>query len=233
MSALIDKIPANKTALVLIEYQNEFASEGGKLHPAVKPVMDNSNMLANSIETTNAARTKGAKIMHTPILFSPDFRELSPNAYGILGNVKNGECFVKGTWGADFCEGMKPEDKDIVVSGKTGLCGFESTNLQFLLGHNHIEYVVLGGFLTNCCVESTMRAAYEKGFKVITLTDCTAATSLEEQVCTETIFFHYCSLLLILMILLLALFRQDAAVKYTYPMFSVPMTHGEFLEKLV
>jgi hypothetical protein len=29
---------------------------------------------------------------------------------------------------------------------------------------------------TNCCVESTMRAAYEAGFKVFTLTDCCAAT---------------------------------------------------------
>lgn len=29
---------------------------------------------------------------------------------------------------------------------------------------------------TNCCVESTMRAAYEAGFNVITLTDCCAAT---------------------------------------------------------
>jgi hypothetical protein len=26
--------------------------------------------------------------------------------------------------------------------------------------------VVLGGFLTNCCVESTMRSAYERGYKV-------------------------------------------------------------------
>jgi ureidoacrylate peracid hydrolase len=40
---------------------------------------------------------------------------------------------------------------------------------------------MLGGFLTNCCVESTMRSAYEKGYDVITLTDCTAATTAEEQ----------------------------------------------------
>lgn len=33
--------------------------------------------------------------------------------------------------------------------------------------------------LTNCCVESTMRTAYEKGYKVYTLKDCVAATSIE------------------------------------------------------
>jgi len=40
--------------------------------------------------------------------------------------------------------------------------------------------VALGGFLTNCCVESTMRSAHERGREVDTLTDCVAATSQEE-----------------------------------------------------
>ena len=100
----------------------------------------------------------------------------------ILANVKNGKCFLKGSWGADFEDSMKPLESDIIISGKSGLCGFESTNLNFILRQNHIDNVVLAGFLTNCCVESTMRASYEKGFNVITLTDCTAATSLAEQV---------------------------------------------------
>ncbi len=38
-----------KTALVLIEYQNDFTSDGGTLHQAVKPVMDSTNMLANTV----------------------------------------------------------------------------------------------------------------------------------------------------------------------------------------
>lgn len=66
-----------------------------------------------------------------------------------------------------------------MVQGKTGLCGFTSTNLPFILSHNGIKNVALAGFLTNCCVESTMRAAYEAGFNVITLTDCCAATRCE------------------------------------------------------
>ena len=31
--------------------------------------------------------------------------------------------------------------------------------------------------MANCCVESTMREAFEKGYNVITLTDCVATTS--------------------------------------------------------
>ena len=44
------------TALVLIEYQNDFTTEGGALHGAVKPVMDSTNMLANTVKTVAAAR---------------------------------------------------------------------------------------------------------------------------------------------------------------------------------
>jgi nicotinamidase-related amidase len=36
-------------------------------------------------------------------------------------------------------------------------------------------------FCTNCCVESTMRSACERGYQVVTLTDCTATLSEEEQ----------------------------------------------------
>jgi nicotinamidase-related amidase len=182
-SHVLDTINPHRTALVMIEFQNEFAADGGKLYPAVKSVMAKNNMLANAAKTVKVAREKGCKIMHAPIVFSPDFKEISKTPYGILANVKGGECFIRGTWAADFEKSMKPDNGDIIVLGKSGLCGFESTNLQFLLGQNQIETVVLGGFLTNCCVESTMRAAYEKGFKVITLTDCTAATSEAEQVC--------------------------------------------------
>src|SRR4029077_8364723 len=89
--------------------------------------------------------------------------------------------FVKGTWGAEICDQMSPQEGDIVVEGKRGLDTFATTNLDFILRSREVETVILGGFLTNCCVESTMRTAYEKGYDVITLTDCTAATSGEGQ----------------------------------------------------
>ena len=100
---------------------------------------------------------------------------------------------------------MKPAPGDIVIEGKRGLCGFASTNLDFILRSKGVKTVALGGFLTNCCVESTMRTAYEKGYEVVTLKDCTAALSEEE---------------------------QRAAVDKNYPMFSKPMTHEEFLSGL-
>ena len=68
-----------------------------------------------------------------------------------------------------------------------------------------ITTIALGGFLTNCCVESTMRSGYENGYHVITLSDCLAATSAEE---------------------------HENALKYDYPMFSEPMASVDFVAEL-
>ena len=199
------KLDPAKTALVLIEYQNDFTSEGGTLHEAVKGVMDSSNMLPNTVETVKKARELGATVIMAPISFAEGYNEITSHPYGILKGVVDTNSFLKGTWGADFVDDLKPEENDIVVEGKRGLDTFASTNLDFILRSRGIENIALGGFLTNCCVESTMRTGYERGFNVITLTDCVAATSEEE---------------------------QRVAIEKDYPMFSRPMTHNEFLDIL-
>jgi ureidoacrylate peracid hydrolase len=194
-----------RTAVVLIEYQNDFTSEGGTLHDAVKPVMNSTNMLANTLDTVKRARELGATIVHAPITFTDDYHELTSEPYGILKGVVDSKSFRKGSWGSEIIEELKPEPQDIVIEGKRGLDGFASTNLDFVLRSRGITNIALGGFLTNCCVESTMRTGYEKGYNVVTLKDCTAALSQEE---------------------------QQAAVEKNYPMFSRPMNHNEFIAEL-
>jgi len=196
-----------RTAVVLVEYQNDFTSDGGALHGAVKEVMDETGMLENTRRLVDEAREAGATIVHAPISFAPGYGELGDpdKVYGILKGVIDSNAFVKGTWGAEICEQMAPAQADIIVEGKRGLDTFATTNLDFILRSRDVDTVVLGGFLTNCCVESTMRTAYEKGYDVITLTDCTAATSSEE---------------------------QRAAVSQDYPMFSQPMTSEQVVGAL-
>jgi nicotinamidase-related amidase len=185
-----------KTALLLIEYQNEFTSEGGVLHDAVQGVMEKTGMLANTVALVEQARAAGVTIMHAPITFAPGYAELTRHPYGILKGVVDGNAFVKGSWGAAIVDDLAPAETDIVIEGKRGLDTFASTNLDFILRSKGIETVIIGGFLTNCCVESTMRSAYENGYRVITLTDCTAATSQEE---------------------------HDNALTFDFPMFSHPV----------
>jgi ureidoacrylate peracid hydrolase len=119
--------------------------------------------------------------------------------------VVDSQSFRQGTWGAEIVDVLKPHSGDIVIEGKRGLCGFASTNLDFILRSRGITDIALGGFLTNCCVESTMRTGYEKGYAVVTLTDCTATVSAEE---------------------------QSFAVAKNFPMFSRPLNHTAFLAEL-
>lgn len=193
------------TAILLIEYQNEFASPGGVLHGAVSGVMAETGMLKNTVELVEAARKKGVTIMHAPIVFAEGYGELTATPYGILKGVVDGKAFIKGSWGATIVDALTPQKGDIVVEGKRGLDTFASTNLDFILRSKGIKTLVLGGFLTNCCVESTMRTAYEHGFEVITLTDCVAATSTAE---------------------------HENAIKYDFPMFSKPMSSKDVAASL-
>jgi len=198
-------IDPKTTAVVLIEYQNDFTSPGGVLHDAVEEVMAKTDMLANTKRVVQAARTAGATVMHAPISFAEGYGELSPQPYGILKGVVDGHAFVKGTWGAAIVDDLAPQQADIVIEGKRGLDTFASTNLDFILRSKGITTIALGGFLTNCCVESTMRTGYEHGYKVITLNDCLAATSVEQ---------------------------HTNALNYDFPMFSEPMSSADFIDEL-
>jgi nicotinamidase-related amidase len=198
-------IDAKNTAVLLIEYQNEFASEGGVLHKAVEGVMKETNMLANTLKLVEQARGKGAAILHAPITFAEGYGEITRHPYGILKGVVDGKAFIKGSWGGAIIDQLTPKKGDIVIEGKRGLDTFASTNLDFILRSKGIKTLAIGGFLTNCCVESTMRTGYEHGFEVVTLTDCVAGTSTAE---------------------------HANAIQYDYPMFSKPMKAAEFLAEL-
>jgi nicotinamidase-related amidase len=198
-------VDPKRTAVVLIEYQNDFTSEGGALHGAVQGVMEQTGMLENTRKLVKTARAAGATIVHAPITFAPGYGELSAHPYGILKGVVDSSAFVKGDWGAEIVDALAPHEGDVVVEGKRGLDTFATTNLDFILRARGITTIALGGFLTNCCVESTMRSGYEKGYGVITLSDCVAATSPEE---------------------------HENAIRFDYPMFSEVMTAETFAGEL-
>jgi len=194
-------IVPNETAIVCIEFQNEFATDGGKLYGAVKECLEATDMLTKTAEVCKVAREKGAKVIHCPIMFKADASDNPNKMLGILAGCAADSLFTEGTWNADFCDSMKPQEGDLVVTGKKGLDAFPGTDLEELLVKNGIHTVALCGFLTNCCVESTMRTAFEKGFNTVTLTDCCATTSME---------------------------GQKGATEGTYGMFSKPMTAEAF-----
>merc|ERR1719482_76722 len=161
-------------------------------------------MLAKSADLATKARAAGATVIHAPIMFKEDASDNPNKGLGILNGCAEGKLFTEGTWNAEFCDAMKPAEGDVIVQGKKGLDAFPGTDLEETLKAKGIETVAMGGFLTNCCVESTMRTAYEKGWNVITLTDCCATTGAEGQAVTGG----------------------------SFGMFSTPMTAEDFKAKL-
>merc|ERR1712232_1263287 len=187
----------------MIEFQREFTDVGGKLHDAVREVMATDNMLANARKVCQRARLMGCKVIHVPISLAKDKSDNPNRGLGILKGCADGGLFETGTWSVEFSDEMTPQSGDHIVQGKKGLDAFFGTDLEKLLVDQGIETMVVGGFLTNCCVESTVRTACEKGFNVITLTDCCAATSVE---------------------------GHKAAIEGTLGMFSTPLSAEAFLE---
>ncbi len=155
------------TAVVLIEYQNDFTSDGGALHGAVQPVMESTGMLDNTRSLVAAARDAGATIVHAPITFAEGFGELA-DPYGILKGVVDSTVLREGLVG---CR----DRRRARVSGgrhrrrgqaRPGHVRDDEPRLHPPRARDHGP-IALGGFLTNCCVESTMRTGYEKGYNVI------------------------------------------------------------------
>lgn len=182
------------TALVLIGYQNDYFAEDGILHGVIESSTD--SVLKNTIALLKALEKTDALIITTPINFTPDYSELI-DPIGILQVIKDAGAFKAKTSGAGtILEISAFGDRIIEVPGKRGLNAFASTNLDKILQKRGIKTVALAGAITSICIDSTGRAAFEKGYKVVQLSDCISSrTSLEESFYCSTVFPLYASVM--------------------------------------
>jgi nicotinamidase-related amidase len=172
------------TALIMIEFQNDFLSDKGAMAGAgIWSRAANSNVVANTKKVLDAARAKGRAnvvIVHSPISFREGYPELTGTPPGLLKGAEEANAFKKGTWGAEIVEELAPKGDEIVLD-KRRLCGFCDTELEGLLSSLGVKNLLISGFITNWCVEITGRSAYDRGFHPVFLKDCTEALSDEEQ----------------------------------------------------
>ena len=61
---------AKKTAILFVQYQNEFLSEGGKYH-SLQDFAEVSNMIENSVDLADRAREKGITVIHVAHVSRP------------------------------------------------------------------------------------------------------------------------------------------------------------------
>tara|TARA_B100000678_G_scaffold218969_1_gene186315 strand:- start:123 stop:728 length:606 start_codon:yes stop_codon:yes gene_type:complete len=186
----------DKTAVIFVGYQNDYFADDGILRAVIEESDRTNRILENSITVVEGLRNTPATMIQTPIIFTEDYSELV-NPVGILKTIAEVKAFQAGTPGGDIIPQFKEfGDRIITVEGKRGLNAFASTELDDTLKERGIEQVVLSGAVTSICIDSTGRAAHERGYRVSVLSDCTASrTPYEQEFYCENVFPLYAEVL--------------------------------------
>jgi nicotinamidase-related amidase len=175
-----DTYDRKTTALLCIDFYNDFLSEEGKLWPWVKDMAKEVNLLNNFRTIVGTARELGITVCHVPHhRWEPgDYVNWKyPSPYQ-LGAVER-QIFAKDSWGGTFHHDFQVQAGDIVATEHWGSSGFPHTDLDHLLKRNGKEKIILIGLLANTCLEATGRIGMELGYHVTLVRDATAARSPE------------------------------------------------------
>jgi nicotinamidase-related amidase len=170
-----------KTALILIGYQNDYFASDGILHQVIEETSRIGGTLKNTIDLLERLKATPVLLVSTPIIFTPDYSELV-DPVGILKTIVEVGAFKAGEKGSETIPELFSFGERIVkVPGKRGLNAFSNTDLDDLLKEKGIKDVLLAGVVTSICIDSTGRSAFERGYNVSVLSDCTSGRSIVEQ----------------------------------------------------
>jgi gluconolactonase len=167
------KLTPSKTALLILELQNDVISEGGAFASSGAPAHAQKQNLVHNVKTLAAAMRKvGAAIVHVHYIVEPGAPGLRLNAPLFRGVVEN-NALVRGSWGAAPVEGLEPLPGDFVVE-KMRMNAFYGTRLDPILRGRGVETLVITGAWSNFSVEHTARHGADAGYEIIFATDATS-----------------------------------------------------------
>jgi len=178
-------IDAAMTAIIVVDMQNDFATEGGMFHRAGIDVSGIQKAVAPTVRVTEAARTAGIKIIYLKMAFRPDLSDLG--SHGSVNRVRHlqmnvgksvrapdgreSRILIRDTWNTEILSELKPKAEDIVIY-KSRFSGFYQTDLDATLKRLEIRHLIFTGCTTSICVESTVRDAMFRDYLSVLLADC-------------------------------------------------------------
>ncbi len=185
------QLPADKTALILIEFQNEWVSKEGSLRKNL--VIDEAQFehaISCSKKVLKYSRQKHFTIIHVTLNPDDDYQMFGKAAFGMRHVIP-----LKRTWqgeqGAIYPDFL-PEQHEHLISERIGASAFSGSNLDLFLRNNKIENLLLIGFATHVCVESTLRSAHDLGYTTFVITEATGAfTEAQKQHFSQHIIHHF------------------------------------------
>jgi len=186
----------SKTAVIFVGYQNDYFAENGILRAVIEESDRTHNILEKSLDIVEKLKGTEATLIQTPIIFTSDYGELV-NPVGILKTIADVKAFQEGASGSEVIpQFLEHGERIVTVPGKRGLNAFSNTELDAVLKRKKIERVVMAGAVTSICIDSTGRAAHERGYAVSILSDCTASrTPYEQEFYCENVFPLYAEVL--------------------------------------
>ena len=101
-----------------------------------------------------------------------------------------GRILVRGEPGWQIIPELAPQAGELVID-KSGKSAFHQTDLEVELHKRGVSRLVITGVTSDCCVQSTMRDGFERGFECVLLEDCTAAVETPNHLATLEILKAY------------------------------------------
>ncbi len=154
-------------ALVVVDMVNDFV-DGALANPAAKGIVGPIAALLGRFRTDARWVIVYANDAHLDT--DVELRVFPPHA-------------MAGTRGADVIEELRPGPEDVMVP-KRSYSAFTETDLDAILASRGVEYVVLVGQHTDCCVRHTAYDAFCRGYRLVV---CTDATTVFEPGASESV----------------------------------------------
>ena len=176
-------LPVAKTAVIVIDMQNAYASKGGYLDLAGFDISGAAKVIANTRAVLETARAAGVTVIYFQNGWDPDYVEAggpgSPNYHksNALKTMRarpelQGKLLARGQWDYELVDELKPQPGDIVLH-KTRYSGFFHSQLDSVLRARGIRHLLFVGIATNVCVESTLRDGFFLEYFGVVLEDAT------------------------------------------------------------
>lgn len=192
-------IDANKTALLIVDMQNDFCAEGGWLHSRGIDISPNRKPIAPLKAAIEACRAKGVPVVWVNWGVRKDLLNIAPSlqhAHNPRGDETclaqpvpgtRSEVIAKGSWGAEVVDEINPGDQDHQIT-KHRFSAFWDCETDAVLRNLGVKTLLIGGVNMDQCVMTTLEDASFLGYDTILVEDCSATTS--PRFCVESVLYN-------------------------------------------
>ena len=179
------KIDTARTAVIVVDMQNDFGSKGGMFDRAGIDISGIQKAVFPTAKVLASARRAGVKVIYLKMGYRPDLSDLgAPDSVNRARHLRLGvgqavrapdgresRILVRDTWNTDIVPELKPQPGDDVVY-KTRFSGFYNTDLDARLKRLGVRHLIFTGCTTSICVDSTVRDAMFRDYLPVLMADC-------------------------------------------------------------